>query len=219
MPLTHLTNCAQELLPKRIMLLTGRISSYQSVLTNEEMHFIQQAGKHRVREFIAGRSIAKEVMTLLGGAPLPIGRDDDGCPLWPSNMVGSISHKGGLCGALIADSALYNSVGFDIEFNESLEYTVWKTFANPEEIAYANECDQEDGFFANILFSSKEAHFKALYPLLGRSTPFLNQIKLIVKKQENHIVTMSEHASLITLGGVICDSRAVLAWAYQPKNV
>lgn len=219
MPLTQVTLLAKSLLPAGIVLLTGRINLYQQPLTNEEKHLIRQAGTHRMQEFIAGRSIAKEAMQLLGAWPLSIGREENGCPIWPRQVVGSISHKGRLCGAMIGDSALYNSVGFDIEFMEPLDPDVWKTFASEEEMRQAKLCNMDEPTFANILFSAKEAHFKALYPLFKLQTPSLSNIKLAVKKLNNHVVTSSTTKGMPVHGGLISDPKALLAWALSKKTV
>lgn len=219
MPLTQITLLAKSLLPAGIVLLTGRIHLYQHPLTSEEKHLIPQAGTHRMQEFIAGRSIAREAMQLLGAKSFSIGRDENGCPIWPREVVGSISHKGRLCGAMIGDSAVYNSIGFDIEFMEHLDPDVWKTFASEEEMSQANVCDMDEPSFANILFSAKEAHFKALYPLFNLQAPSLSNIKLTVKKLNNHIVTSSTTNGIPVHGGLIFDPKSLLAWAISKKTV
>ena len=219
MPLTDITSRVSGLLPAGMVLRTGKIHQYQRPLAREEEQLIQEAQPHRLREFTAGRAIAKEAMQHLGVESVPIGRSEDGCPLWPPSVVGSISHKGGLCGAIVADSTFCAAVGFDIEFMEHLDRDVWKTFASEEEISQAALCDMEKSCFANILFSAKEAHFKALYPLLGQQAPSLAKITLLVKNHNNHIVTSFAGNGVSTCGGIVCGPQASLAWALSKKNV
>ncbi len=78
--------------------------------------------------------------------------------MWPEGYCGSITHKQGVCGAIVAKNEALASVGLDLELNQPLTESVWKNFVN--------ECERENSpsfdWKANILFSCKEAAFKCL---------------------------------------------------------
>lgn len=216
MPLSKLTEIARSALPPQVSLSTGRIASYQRALANVEKLQVQGLGYYRLREFIAGRAIAKEVMLNFGVGNEALPRDPYGCPVWPETITGSISHKGGLCGALAAQTSVYDSVGFDIEFMEDLEESVWVTFTSETELDSFPISTISKGQLANILFSSKEAHFKALFPLFRHATPSMAALRPEIKLHINHMSTQLSFAGYVLSGGVTWSDKAVLSWVLIP---
>jgi 4'-phosphopantetheinyl transferase EntD len=176
-------------------------------------------GHHRRMEFIAGRAIAKKAMASLGVADEVITRDSFGCPCWPASVVGSISHKGGLCGALVAPKTRYKSVGFDIEFVEGLDKSIWTSFTSDEELDACLIKDLSEDYIANILFCTKEACFKALFPLFKADTPPFRSIIPIRKVFQNQLDISFYHEDIFLSGGVVWDARAILSWILATKKV
>ena len=87
----------------------------------DEQAGITSAVPSRRAEFVAGRTLARVAMRRLGLPPqaLPVGPDR--APLWPANIVGSITHAAGYCavavGARCASSSApgLRSIGLDLE--------------------------------------------------------------------------------------------------------
>lgn len=219
MPQEKISIIAKDLIPARAKLCTGVISKYQAPLSPLELAHSLEMDVHRAREFTAGRTIAKNAASKIGISIPSLGKGRDGCPIWPKTVVGSISHKAGFCGALVADSRIYIAAGFDIELVESLEKEVWSVFATEEEVMQAGNCKMEESKFANLLFSCKEAFFKALYPLLGSDTPTLNRITISTYLDNNHIVTETLINKTNYTGFTVFDARSIMSWVLVQKNV
>ena len=219
MPLRNITSQVNYLLPNSCRLVSGKLSDYQNELSSIELQYIEGYGIPRKNEFRAGRSIAKEAANFLGIKLLSISKDDNGCPLWPAPIVGSISHKAGFCGALLGKSDTYSSIGLDIEFVEHLEENVWKTFTSPYELEQATVCNMEASLFANILFSVKEAFFKCLYPLYYPTHPTLSDIIVTAKPTHtNYLETKVSFNNKEYAGGVIFDSKVLISWVLAKKH-
>ena len=179
MSISAITFLADQLIPKSCHLKTGEVSAYQKELSKEELRNIEKSNKYRIREFKAGRSLAKEAAKNFGVNISSLPTSFYGYPIWPEKIVGSISHKVGFCGVLMASSEVFTSIGFDIELVESLDKAVWKVFSLDEEIEQAKDCNMERSFFANSIFSAKEAYFKCLSPIYLTDTPPLDRKSVV----------------------------------------
>ncbi len=79
----------------------------------EEVAMTRAVAKRRA-EFRSGRHVAHLALHELGlDGPLP--RREDGAPVWPDGAVGSISHGGGLCAALVLRDGAVVGCGVDVE--------------------------------------------------------------------------------------------------------
>lgn len=109
------------------------------------------------------RALARHLLMHDGIPDAVIGRSGTGAPLWPQGVVGSLAHDDQMAVAAIARAADVLSVGIDVEPAEPL----------PDEIAALvfNGGDGiggiEAGLAARVLFSAKEAVYKAAHPLDG----------------------------------------------------
>jgi 4'-phosphopantetheinyl transferase EntD len=139
-------------------------------LFEEEQASIAGAGAPRVLEFTAGRHCAREALRALGENPVAVPRREDRQPLWPPGIVGSISHASGYCGAVVARASTCPGLGFDVEEWGRMRPALWRRIATPGEIEWLRaEADKAERW-ATLLFSAKEAFYKAQYP---RSATFL----------------------------------------------
>ena len=214
MPLSNITSKINSLLPNYCYLATGELSKYQNELTSIESKYFNDYSPPRQIEFRAGRSIAKEAAKFLGINELSISKDSGGCPVWPAPIVGSISHKGNFCGALLGYRKNYSSIGLDIERAECLQEDVWKTFAFPHEIEQANPSNIEESEFANLIFSAKEAFFKCLYPLYFPDNPSLAEIIVITKLIDPEFLkTKITFDNKEFHGGIVFGSKILISWA------
>lgn len=104
----------------------------------------------------------------LGSAALDVSSGKDGCPVWPSGIVGSITHSNGIAFAAVTWESRAISLGLDTEMLMPLATAreMAPMIATPLE--YQNLLKQPIGtqLLTTIIFSAKEAIFKCLYPLL-----------------------------------------------------
>jgi 4'-phosphopantetheinyl transferase EntD len=157
----------ETLLPSGVVGVETAEPPALDALHPEERAALGDAADGRVREFAAGRSCARRALVALGHPEVPIGRGSDRQPLWPNGVVGSITHCRGYCAAVAAHRVEYAGLGVDAEPHEPLPDGVAERIARPPELAWA--AGRTDGVcWDRLLFSAKEAVFKAWYPLTER---------------------------------------------------
>src|SRR5688572_26867326 len=86
-----------SVLPEGVVLEVARISSCIYGLMYEESLLIQNAIEKRRMEFNAGRVCAHRALVRLGVKSCAILVGKKRQPLWPDNVVGSITHDGDHC--------------------------------------------------------------------------------------------------------------------------
>ena len=131
-----------------------------SGLSPVELSHIESWAPHRRNEFAAGRLCARRALGALGieaGSLLP---DDEGLPVWPEGVVGSISHSRGLAMAVAVSAGVYSLIGLDVEKTNRLSEAAMSRIVHPLEAAFAGN----DQTRTSILFSLKEAFYKAQFP-------------------------------------------------------
>lgn len=133
----------------------------------DEEAALRRASPKRLREFRAGRSLARKAMRDLGLPPAPIFVAMDRSPTWPEGLAGSISHCDDLCAAALAlSSDGYLSIGIDIEPAVPLDAVLLDDICNEEERDWlACLPEARRGLYARAIFSAKECAYKCQYTL------------------------------------------------------
>ena len=111
----------------------------------------------------AARIVARTLLSRFGQAPRAIPKSTAGMPVWPDGIVGSLAHDSKVAIAAMAAQREFQSVGIDIEPAEPLAPDLLDI------VATAKERDRiaDDPCRGRLLFSIKEAIYKAVYPLDG----------------------------------------------------
>jgi 4'-phosphopantetheinyl transferase EntD len=135
----------------------------QSKPLGDEAAHLARAFPARQREFAAGRTAARAAMVELGEQPCAILAGPDRAPIWPRGLRGSISHTSTLCAAVVGTGPY--TLGLDIEENTDLAAGLHSTICSDAEIARIAGPNQAR--LAKLIFSAKEAVYKAQYPLTG----------------------------------------------------
>lgn len=143
----------------------------RSLFTAYDIDFplrLTNAVPKRQGEFLAGRVLARAALDGLHRAYASIAIGDQGSPVWPSGISGSISHSHGKCICLvIADD--HKLVGIDVEklATGASVGAILKEALSPEE---RHRLVQQTTFDADVLatliFSAKETIFKTLHPVV-----------------------------------------------------
>jgi 4'-phosphopantetheinyl transferase EntD len=143
--------------------------SVEASLYPEEEDAVARAVAKRVREFCAGRHAARCALADLGLAPCAIPRRADRRPVWPAAVTGSITHAGTLAVAAVARIDTVRGIGVDLEERGRLTAALnEKLFTPAERHRYA----YVEAEWPTLLFSAKEAGYKAVNPLAGRFIGF-----------------------------------------------
>lgn len=134
---------------------------------------LQAAIPRRQTEFLAGRACAALALHAAGSPMLTVDFNPDRSPAWPPGFVGSISHSAAQVCAIVAPSRRYAMLGLDLEY--------WMDEGQALEIAGLILTDAEADLrppmmpraqFLTLVFSAKEALYKAIFPKLHRIIEF-----------------------------------------------
>jgi 4'-phosphopantetheinyl transferase EntD len=109
----------------------------------------------------AARIVARTLLSRFGHAPCAIPKSTAGMPVWPEGIVGSLAHDATVAIAAMAAQHEFQSIGIDIEPAEPLAPDLLDIVATAKE----RERMEDDPFRGRLLFSIKEAVYKAVYPL------------------------------------------------------
>ena len=160
----------EGLLPTEILASATTINDCVDDLLPEERGVIAKAVASRQREFATGRVLSRRLLSGLGHPEFPLLRDDDRVPCWPGGVVGSISHTrssaSSLCVAAVGRASAFQGIGVDCEPDEPVERDVERVVCRGDEHAWVADGVGEDerGRRCRIVFSVKEAVYKAFYP-------------------------------------------------------
>lgn len=140
----------------------------------EERAVIAGAAAARRTEYTTTRRCAHRAMARLGLPPAPVPSGPRGEPLWPTGVVGSLTHCRGYRGAALARADRVTAIGIDAEPNGPLRGDVLRVISLPAERAWIRRLSESAPGVAwdRLLFSAKESVFKAWYPLTRRELRF-----------------------------------------------
>jgi 4'-phosphopantetheinyl transferase EntD len=132
------------------------------------------AGLQRYAEFSTGRACARAALGRLGLPPVPILPGPRGEPRWPGGVTGSITHCAGYRACAAARIAQVEALGIDAEPDGPLPAGVLAAVATRAERAWLDErmSAAPQVRWDRLLFSAKEAAYKAWYPLTGATPGF-----------------------------------------------
>jgi 4'-phosphopantetheinyl transferase EntD len=135
-----------------------------------EEDLVAAAVPSRRREFVTARHCARTALARLGYPPAAIRTGASRAPQWPGGVTGSITHCAGYRAAAVARTDVLASVGIDAEPHGPLPEGVEEAVTTEGEVPMlAALADSHPGVhFDRVLFSAKEAVYKAWWPLTGR---------------------------------------------------
>jgi 4'-phosphopantetheinyl transferase EntD len=134
-------------------------------LRPEEAARVAKAMPKRVREYATGRALAHAALARLGASSPAILNDDQRAPIWPDGVRGSITHCDTRAIVAVCRSE-HGSVGIDVEHRAELGRHLWESVFLAREIDALDALPEaERGRMALVLFSAKEALYKAQFPI------------------------------------------------------
>ena len=167
-PVGGLSLPRQAVIDKDIRLAISRIDGVGDFpICAPQAAGLNQASQLRRREFVAGRACARAAMQAAGVRPMPVAIAPDRSPVWPSGIVGSISHSPILAMAAIAPATSgIRSIGLDIEPATPLAADLIDEICGRKERLWLdNQPAESAGLLAKAIFCIKEAVYKCQYPL------------------------------------------------------
>ncbi|WP_433226700.1 4'-phosphopantetheinyl transferase family protein [Microtetraspora malaysiensis] len=173
----------EKIVPSYVVAVDTTEASLDGALFPEEETVIAAAVEKRRREFTNGRICARHALQRLGEPSAPVMAGDRGEPLWPDGVVGSITHCSGYCGAVLGRRSTIAAIGIDAERHAALSPHLRAMVAVPDEQAMLDRLLAQDSGIRwdRVLFSAKEAVYKAWYPLTGRWLGF-RDARLVIER-------------------------------------
>jgi len=161
-----------SLLPPGVAAVEAVGAVAPDALTPSEEAYVARAVEKRRLEFARGRSCVRRAMAVLGVEPIVVPNDDAGAPVWPPGLVGSITHCRDYCCAAVtrADGRLA-TIGIDAELLQPIEARTRELILREPEQRQVDALDSSVPWAA-VVFSAKEALYKACYPLVRRWIDF-----------------------------------------------
>lgn len=148
-----------SILPEACTIAVAQIEPQANAFPEECAH-LADAAPHRVNEFLTGRRCARVALASQGVNAAAILADADGVPVWPDSWRGSITHSRGICAAVVGAESRYAYLGLDLEKTNRLGEAAIRRVVHADEAAWV----AGDQSRASLLFSAKEAFYKAQFP-------------------------------------------------------
>jgi 4'-phosphopantetheinyl transferase EntD len=161
-----LSTCLCELFPQGALTAELRGCGDPAALYPDEARHLQKAVQKRAEEFAAGRLCARLLLREFGVRNFAVEVGAHRQPLWPEDLVGSITHTSGFCAAVVAPKACLRSVGIDTEIAGSVKTQLWRGICTPSETSWLRSLPQSEQLgAATLIFSAKEAFYKCQFAL------------------------------------------------------
>jgi 4'-phosphopantetheinyl transferase EntD len=162
------------ILPPEVAVAESVGDPVEAELFGEEEAALGRSVAKRRLEFGSVRLCARAALARIGVPPAPLLPGERGAPGWPDGVVGSMTHCAGYRAAAVARDHAVLTVGIDAEPHAPLPPGVLDAVSVPAERARlrAAALDRPDVCWDRLLFSAKEAVYKAWFPLTRRWLDF-----------------------------------------------
>lgn len=161
--------------PGEISLASLRFSPHEPLpaLPSNARPHVQTMSMRRRRQFLAGRWCASQALAHAGcEEDCHLDRDARGLPKWPRHWLGSISHTDDRAVAAVAPATAFLALGVDTEhiLQPEAARRLRVHIATNDELVLLSHLGMAHA--VTLLFSAKEALYKALYPQVKRFMDF-----------------------------------------------
>jgi 4'-phosphopantetheinyl transferase EntD len=153
----------RQLLPTDVIVVVATGEMWCEPLHPSEEPFVERAVPKRGREFRAGRACARKGLSALGITDFALCPAPDRSPCWPADVLGSITHRAGLCAAAVCRRSRIVGLGIDVERNVALDPGVIRLVCTEGERAELDGLGSATQW-ATLVFSAKESIYKSYYP-------------------------------------------------------
>jgi 4'-phosphopantetheinyl transferase EntD len=170
------TRLASQLFDSRVVTLEAdpKALGPQAVVFDEERAAVARAVEKRRFEYYATRQLAHEAFRSLGVPVVPVLNRQDRSPIWPSGVIGTLTHTAGWCAVAVAlPQPACVSLGLDAERAYDMSTEVARRVLTDLEFQRLSSLSpSEFQSRATLCFSAKEAVYKCLFPFVQRYIGF-----------------------------------------------
>jgi enterobactin synthetase component D len=189
---------------------------------------IVQAHPKRQHEYLCGRILAQAVLKHHLDLDQPLTSMYEHLPVWPTHVLGSISHSQNKLIVALSHNAIY--LGIDIEHWVSSEFAQESAhlILMPSEIElWKIKASKFFDFsqFVSLIFSVKESLYKAVYPIAKQYIGFL-EASIVDINLKNQTLTLSflpeiqQSYQLLEQyqGGWAVEQDYIMTWVFQAHH-
>ncbi len=163
----------KHLFPAPVKTYCCLVQDHTENLHSEERIIISKAIDKRRYEISAGRLCARKALKQLGIDNCILTQDENGEPLWPEQITGTISHSKKWAAAAVSTTNDIIAIGFDIETVSRISSDILKRIITEKEKELLDKKDKQDAqIYAALIFGAKEAFYKALSKLYSKTLRF-----------------------------------------------
>jgi len=153
----------EQLFPAPVKTYCCLVQDYTENLHPEERIIISKAIDKRCYEFSTGRLCARKALEQLGIDNCILKQSENGEPIWPEQITGTISHSKKWAAAAVSTTKDIMTIGFDIETVNRISDGILKRIITEKEKEQLEKKDRQKAQeYAALIFSAKEAIYKAL---------------------------------------------------------
>ncbi|WP_298857710.1 4'-phosphopantetheinyl transferase superfamily protein [uncultured Sulfitobacter sp.] len=173
-------------LPPGLGVAAGDLTSVPPQPYPAEAGAVRDAIPARIVEFHTGRTAARAAMRAISLPEQPVLMAQTRAPIWPDGMTGSISHSKTACVAVVGKSCEWAGIGVDLEEATALDaLLIAEVCTKAERLWLGTQPEHERGLMAKLIFSAKEACYKAQYPVTGLLFGF-DVLELAIDRKGSH---------------------------------
>ena len=209
--------------PDSIQYEMAALTQFQQPLLPKELSQLDpRAGVRRKMGFTAGRNLARKLLSQFGHSDFALLSGVDGQPLWPQDMVGSISHCRDWVFVAVARREDVGALGVDIEQIDRFHEGLISPILTDEEASHLPDQTEQRQIDLAIGFSAKEAFYKYQFVEHGLRLHFADAR---VHKNSNALglrITMSDEGRYGHLTNGLCAAYglsqshvATMVWRHQ----
>lgn len=203
----------KDLLPSTVSYYHATPSMWDTPVNSDEEAHVAKAVEKRKREYRAGRHAARRALRQLdpkfNESSFSILSGEKRQPLWPDNIVGTITHSDNQCYAAVANKSDIRSIGIDVEKAEPLKENLIRMICTAEEQDWLRT--KSDWLsWAKLIFSAKESVYKTYFPICESYLDFLQATLTIDATNRTFSAKILVDAST-TLGTQTLDGRFIMA--------
>lgn len=163
----------RRLFPDGVAAAEMRETADPGLLYPEEAVSVERAVAKRIGEFAAGRACARLALAEIGIHDFAIRTAKDRQPLWPTGVIGSITHTTGFYAAVAARVGDLIAIGLDCEVVGKITSDIWESISRPEEMQWIQSLPPpQQAAGVALIFAAKEAFYKCQYPLTAEWLDF-----------------------------------------------
>lgn len=147
-------------------LVVMEVGDHRKALLPGEAAHAAAVAEERARQYAAGRVAARAALGRIGVDAGEIGASGRR-PSWPAGTVGSIAHTRSLAVAAAGAAGSFRGLGVDVERETAVSAAVAQRLLSKSEQAWLPAPE-----WRTMLFSAKEAVYKAVNPIVGEFLGF-----------------------------------------------